>query len=414
MEKVNEIYKKLAVVFFCLGELFFYPLYAAPIISVDYYTFQSMKEGKTRLEFYFSIDNSKLQFVSDGNDFFASVSSTLYLFNDQDELVKEQSLDYDLSCDTFDETLNPLINHYFKFNMDIDPAKYKAVLVVEDNNISTPIKHEMVLSIPDYWTTFSVSALQIFTAQEEKYKTPNINHIIFYTAPEVEVYYESYNINSDKFPQNLNIEYLLENDKGKVVQKQSQVIPVTQNNSGFNTTFPIARLASGKYSLQVNQVIGNKKASSRISFTVVQSPTNLAFKPFNQILGELQYIATSEDLDILNKLAFNERQKGIDEFWKKFDPTPETDKNEIMIEYYKRIEQAKKTFSRQKVSGLETDFGMIFMLFGKPDRVIANAQQAKVWYYRKLGLTFTFIGLNGFSAFNLVDKGQIFKEYMPR
>ncbi len=414
MERVARIYRKLTIVLFCAGEFFFYPLYAVPVLSVDYYTYKSAEEGKTHLEFYSSIENSKIQFISDGTNFSASVSATLYLFNNQDRLIKKQVLDYNINCNTYDETLNPFIKHYFKFVLNIEPAIYKAVLVIDDNNISTQIKQEEILSIPDYWSTFSLSSLQIFTSSEEQNKVPNIEHFIFYTMPQVEVYYESYNFNNTSNLQNLEVEYQIKNKSGNVVTKHSETISKVQNNSGFKTTFPIGHLASGEYSLHVKQVVNKKQASSNIYFTVVQSPTNLALKLFSQALDELQYIATSEELDNLKSLTIDKRQKGFDKFWNKFDPTPETPKNELMIEYYKRINQANKTFSRRRTSGYETDFGMIFMLFGKPDKVVVNEQQTKVWFYKNLGRSFTFVGLNKFSAYNLVGKGQIYAEYMPR
>ena len=57
---------------------------------------------------------------------------------------------------------------------------------------------------------------------------------------------------------------------------------------------------------------------------------------------------------------------------------------------------------------------MIFVLFGKPDKIIGTNKSQRTWQYKKLGLSFTFVSYNDFSVFNLLEKGQIYSEYMPR
>ncbi|KAA3610022.1 MAG: GWxTD domain-containing protein [Calditrichaeota bacterium] len=412
MEKILTLYRKLAILLYCLGEFFFNPLLAGQDIFVDYFTFQSSDVGKTHLELYFSLNNSKIQFIADGKEYTASVSSSLYIFNDLDQLVKKQSLDHELVCDSFNKTINSSITNYFKFKLDINPATYKAILVIEDKNKNSSVNHKMSLSIPDYWKDFALSSPQIFTSQED-YKIPNINHTVFHTMPQLKLYYESYNLEIDVYSQNLTVEYLLKNESGHVFQKQTQIVPVNQIKSGFKTTFSVEHLPGGNYSLQIIQKNNNNTASSNIPFTLIQSPTKIALRKYDRVLDELQYIANTKDLETLRKLDLNKRQEGIDSFWKRYDPTPLTKENELKNEYYTRIVQANKTFSLKQLSGFETDFGMILVLFGKPDKISGSAP-TQVWHYNDLNLKFTFISIDERTAFNLVDRGQVFADYMPR
>ena len=49
------------------------------------------------------------------------------------------------------------------------------------------------------------------------------------------------------------------------------------------------------------------------------------------------------------------------DLWKDMDPTPDTEHNELMDEYYKRVSYANENFDGWK-EGWETDRGMIYIL----------------------------------------------------
>jgi GWxTD domain-containing protein len=60
----------------------------------------------------------------------------------------------------------------------------------------------------------------------------------------------------------------------------------------------------------------------------------------------------------------------------------------FMRNYFKRVEYANRFFTSYK-EGWKTDRGMIFLVFGAPDKVMLNDQQ-EVWAYSSAGVQFTF------------------------
>jgi GWxTD domain-containing protein len=152
-------------------------------------------------------------------------------------------------------------------------------------------------------------------------------------------------------------------------------------------------------------------ASSRLFAQDQQDPSN---KPRN-VKPELKkaykdwldkdvtYIITDEERKAFKKLATDdERERFIEEFWRRRDPDPDTDENEFKEEYYERIAYANEHFS-SGIPGWKTDRGRIWIMYGKPDERETHPMGGsyerpsyegggstttypfEIWFYRYLG-----------------------------
>src|SRR6478672_3562826 len=78
-------------------------------------------------------------------------------------------------------------------------------------------------------------------------------------------------------------------------------------------------------------------------------------------------VITDEERKAFKKLATDdEREKFIEEFWRRRDPDPDTDENEFKEEYYERIAYANEHFA-SGIPGWKSDRGRIWIMYGKPD-----------------------------------------------
>lgn len=120
-----------------------------------------------------------------------------------------------------------------------------------------------------------------------------------------------------------------------------------------------------------------------------------------KFLSEVRYIVTREEKKIFVELPVEERERFIDEFWKKRDPDPDTELNELKVQYYERIEEANKFFRGGKPGWLQ-DRGRIYILFGPPhernpfplgSRSIPYPYE--LWYYGMFPVTFVDYLRNG-------------------
>ena len=95
------------------------------------------------------------------------------------------------------------------------------------------------------------------------------------------------------------------------------------------------------------------------------------------------------------------------QFWKKRDPTPETEYNELMEEYFGRVDYTNEYFDASWRPGWETDLGMIYILFGTPDEIqrtnprSSSSAVYQIWYYYRVNKQFVFKDQNGFGDYRL-------------
>src|SRR5438445_9748730 len=82
---------------------------------------------------------------------------------------------------------------------------------------------------------------------------------------------------------------------------------------------------------------------------------------------DVAYIITDEERKAFKKLQTDdERERFIEEFWRRRDPDPDTDVNEYREEYYERIAYANEHYA-SGIPGWKTDRGRIYIMYRKPD-----------------------------------------------
>jgi len=86
---------------------------------------------------------------------------------------------------------------------------------------------------------------------------------------------------------------------------------------------------------------------------------------------EVVYIITDRERAEFKKLETDgERDRFINEFWKRRDPTPDTPRNEFKDEHYRRITLANNRFTTPSgLPGWKTDRGRIYIEYGPPDEI---------------------------------------------
>lgn len=82
---------------------------------------------------------------------------------------------------------------------------------------------------------------------------------------------------------------------------------------------------------------------------------------------DVVYIITDQERKAFLQLHTDEeRQQFVEEFWRRRDPTPDTEENEYEEEIYRRIAYANEHFA-SGIPGWKTDRGMIYIKYGPPD-----------------------------------------------
>jgi len=403
--------------------VFFFSIHLnAQPLPVDYFTYKSKISGKTYVELYLKIDNSRLQFVKNQGIFETDVTVTVYLFDRLETKVLEKSFTKKFICTDFTATINPRLNQVFLFPFRLAPGHYRALIQIEDKHAPRQMIKKIELNVPDYYDgSFHLSSVLISAEEGGRVDGKGIPYIGSALAPshhDITVYFEAYNVPEVKDGLLTRIEF--RNEQGVCVRSFAQQVRAGQHDPAFSLRLSLRDLPPGKYHLAVTQSCENPalQATSEKQIAVIQSPIDLRFKKYEDALKELRFVATEDQINQLKKVPIDQRQEALNRFWKSKDPTPLTTKNEIFEEYYGRIENANRLFTNGGLPGWKSDFGLVYILFGPPDQIVVEKSEfsymeQQVWLYRRLGLSFTFLNRNRFDDFMLLDKGYIMANYLP-
>lgn len=121
----------------------------------------------------------------------------------------------------------------------------------------------------------------------------------------------------------------------------------------------------------------------------------------------LKFIVSDDSVkSVLRK--YDDYEKALSDFWKKSDPSPSTEFNELMAEFYNRIDFANENFSTiTGLRGVETDRAKIYVLYGKPTSIERGSDPKgnifETWLYSKLQKTFYFVDKKGIGEFVLMS-----------
>ena len=134
-------------------------------------------------------------------------------------------------------------------------------------------------------------------------------------------------------------------------------------------------------------------------------------KPFSLMNPELsikllKYMESDTVIDSLLDFKDKDYYKVLFNYWKRFDPTPATSFNELMNEYYSRIDYTIKNFSLiSGKRGFDTDRGKIFILYGKPFKLERGSNQfgkvVETWIYKNPERKFIFVDNTGLGEYKL-------------
>lgn len=172
-----------------------------------------------------------------------------------------------------------------------------------------------------------------------------------------------------------------------------------------------------KTELAGSDVSGGKilSATSRTISNVSTLLTKLA-DSLDLSIRRLRYVASRAEMDTINADTNSaERFRRFSEFWKRLDPTPNTERNEAMEEYYQRVEYANKNF-KSRSEGWLTDMGHIYIVFGQPtsidqtNRSMADNRTYVEWRYGN-DRSFIFVDVSGFGDYRLYSPSVVTDQY---
>jgi GWxTD domain-containing protein len=170
----------------------------------------------------------------------------------------------------------------------------------------------------------------------------------------------------------------------------------------------VSGLFLGSYALVVTVEEGGRKWRAEGGFEIetVTAPTG---RQWPTLLEILEYVADPGELEPLRKAeAPEERERLWQQFWARRDPSPDTPRNEALLEFMRRVRSANAQFSGAG-PGWRTDQGRVYIRHGSPDQVedipaTQNSPPLQIWHYLSPHRRFIFADRSGFGRYELVTE----------
>ncbi|MBK6766284.1 MAG: GWxTD domain-containing protein [bacterium] len=364
----------------------------------------SDRPDSARIYVAFSIPYDNLTFVRSNEVGFASrFEATFLIFDKDDNLAAERSIDMELTTDSFKETNSRLLNAIRTEEFFVIPGEYDLSVVITDRETKRKRRWEgeitaafmdSLLAVSDlYWQNEDSlhselgmpRVIESFSNRDDSARA-GIDLISSSTAP-------------------LDLSWTITGEDNQPVMSLKQQFTPTGQIQHFDYVVAIKELPVQKYSLTFEALGGGRREARSLTFSVSIPGVPASVTDITLAIRQVKYIATAEENRRLRSAGVLDREQLFREFWKRRDPTPNTPQNELMDEYYFRVQYADERYSTHR-PGWETDRGRIYIMYGEPTDIErhpfeSGSRPYEIWFYHNLNRRFVFVDQTGFGDYNL-------------
>ena len=376
----------------------------------DFLNFASDQEGKTRLDIFIQVPYTEIQFVKNSRSFSASYTITVSIFDEEKEkLLTEKSWKEKIDANDFEQTISKNNYNLSLKSFYLTPETYSITTSVEDEDSHKKYSSENLYKVRDLTDKISVSDIMLITKQTQVEGSnkilPNVSRNIISKQDGIPMFFEIY---SDK-PSDVKIDFAIKDEKGNGVYKEDVDKHIDTGRTQVIYTLKDTSLDLGNYLIDVNLLDSSGEKITEVNKTFISRWVGIpsVIRDLDKAVDQLVYIATPSEINYVEDAGTQkEKIERYLEFWKKKDPTPNTEENELFNEYYRRVAYANENFSHY-VEGWRSDRGMVFIILGSPNNVDRHpfdleSKPYEVWQYYELNRSFVFVDETGFGDYRLV------------
>lgn len=385
----------------------------SPKYYQDFLNFASDQENKTRVDIFIQVPYNEIQFVKNPESFAASYMVMVSVFDEgRERLLVEKSWREKIEVKDFEQTTSKNNFNLSLRSFHLQPAKYFIRTSVEDEDSKKSYSSENVYIVRDLSKEVSMSDVMLIAKQTQVEGSskllPNVTRNLTALKDGIPVFFEIYSIT----PKEVEVVYLVKDKDQKEAFIKSETKELDSGRTQVIYTLKDVSLSLGDYTLEVKIMDDDETLTSvNKSFVSRWIGVPSSIQDLDKAIAQLVYIASPGEIsNIEDAKTQEEKVERYLEFWKKRDPTPNTEENEIFNEYYRRIAYANENFSHY-IEGWRSDRGMVFIILGSPNNVdrhpfALESKPYEVWQYYELNRRYVFVDETGFGDYRLVTPLQ--------
>jgi len=369
------------------------------------------QDGQNRIvRIFIQMINDDLTFLKNGNIFYAEIQYEIFVNDQNKKSVFNKTVTKRIETNNFDETNSREIKNTFSTDIQLPAGEYNAIITVLDKNSNKQVNRKIKFNVEDWdGTDFLISDLLFF----QKFKRDSLGRIVSFEPSLLNnfsgsgkyIYFYFTTVVKDPHD-TLTIKYSIHDARNSIHQINQYYVVNKGNYNEHFVRINREHFDQNSYELRLSGKYHGKTISSHKFFTFFWTLTPEKPKDLNLALEQMRYIMDADSIDWALKQPYEERLAYFKRFWKRMDPDPETEKNELMDEYFQRVNIATESFSTMTTEGWRTDRGRIYIKFGPPDDIERypfemGTYPFEIWRYYSLRKVFVFVDRTGFGDYYL-------------
>lgn len=396
-EQMNSATKKF------LGEAVYYN---------DFLNYHSDRPGYTRLDVFIQVPYKSIQFIKSPEGFTGKYSVTASIFDSsKSRLVVEKTWNESITIADFSLATSKENFNVSKRSFELKPGIYVIRTAFEDLDSKKLTTAENNFIVRDLSTPLSLSDILMIAKpdpnQAQNTIVPNIMRNVYSSKDRIRFYYE---INSaDSVEVRKTIEYVVKNAENKIIHREEEDRNIKPGINQVVYSLSEFPFDLGAYYLTITILDNEKKVLASVNKSFYSQTKGLAsfITDIDKAIAQTVYIASASELDYMEEGENqSEKTKRFLEFWKKKDPSPNNEENEVFNEYFRRVAYTNENFSNY-IEGWKTDRGMVFIILGAPNNIDRHpfeydSKPYEIWEYYDLNRSFIFLDQTGFGDYRLI------------
>jgi GWxTD domain-containing protein len=291
--------------------------------------------------------------------------------------------------------------------LDLPPGRYHVTVRVRDLDAQTESKAEQSVVVPDYSRVpVGFGDLELGVADSISGFHPVAAQVFGAEVRSLAARAALFDRRAGSWPRVYDFRYRILDEAGNSLADGKARATVSHSAEPLVLMAGGHDLFLGHYVLEVELIDGRSHWRVERSFDVEESgpPRGVDFE---RLLEPMAYIASGDEIQKLRDLPEGQRPQGWEDFWRRRDPTPDTPRNEALIEFVRRLRYAERHFQGFG-PGWRSDMGRIYIRYGPPAQIenrpsTATSPQLEIWSYENPYRRFVFGDREGFGRYALLS-----------
>lgn len=364
-------------------------------------------EGHTTLSVTVTVPHSELSWVRTPHGFAAGAEMTVVFAPQKPGRDYGDAWEKRVMVSTFARTRSPVAALLEHRRFAVPAGKYDLRISVRDLNSDVTSSVQDHVDVPDYSRVpVGFADLEIGRSDTAGVFTPVAARRFGLDVDRLAARVVLFDRRPGPWPRAYPFHYRILDDAGEELIVGTRDLALARSADPVILRPDSSDLFLGTYTFAVEVAQGKSKWRVERGFEVEESGPPRG-REFERLLEPLALIAEPGEIEHLKSLAPEDRTRGWNEFWRRRDPTPDTPRNETMLEFFRRmryVEQHYHTFG----PGWRSDMGRVYIKFGPPDQIenrpaSSQSLQLEIWYYNRPSRRFVFADRDGFGRYVLVS-----------